>query len=282
MKTKNIIFVISAIFLFLIFPSITSAHQPRLVKEVKTTVVDPEISKAYYAKLEKTSNTYTIQSDTDFNLYVNILVPKIENQKKDVSFSITKDGKELATYLAEDHEWKEFWEEFGRNWYWMGAEYREKATPGTYEITVWSSQNDSKYSLAIGEIETFDSKESMNALKLIPEIKKNFFEESPITFLLSPFGWSYILILFVLSFIFGFLYRFILKKFSKKSQGRGSKNINKKDRYLRFGFGIALFILAITTSWSPYLFFFSGFCFFEAIFSWCGFYAAIGKRSCPL
>ncbi len=282
MNKKNIFLFISTLFLFLIFPVIVSAHQPRIVEGTSTQVIDPEISKAYYAKLEKTSNTYTIQSDTDFNLYVNILVPKIENQKKDVSFSITKDGKELATYLAEDHEWKEFWEEFGRDWYWMGAEYKAQATPGTYEVTVWSSQNDSKYSLAIGEIEAFDFKEGINALKRIPQIKSDFFEESPISFFLSPFGWSYILIVFVLSFIFGFCYKFILSKISKSSKTQGLKNIGKRDRIIRLIFGITLLFIAILTDWNPFTLFLSGFCFFEVIFSWCGFYAAIGKRSCPL
>ena len=41
-------------------------------------------------------------------------------------------------------------------------------------------------------------------------------------------------------------------------------------------------LLAITTTWSPILIFFSGFALFEAIFSWCGFYAAMGKNTCPV
>lgn len=32
----------------------------------------------------------------------------------------------------------------------------------------------------------------------------------------------------------------------------------------------------------PKTIFFSGFAFFEAIFSWCGFYATIGKNTCPV
>jgi hypothetical protein len=30
------------------------------------------------------------------------------------------------------------------------------------------------------------------------------------------------------------------------------------------------------------LIFFSGFALFEALFSWCGFYAALGKSTCPI
>jgi Na+-transporting NADH:ubiquinone oxidoreductase subunit NqrB len=48
------------------------------------------------------------------------------------------------------------------------------------------------------------------------------------------------------------------------------------------GIGIALLVWAITTSWNPLLIFFSGFLFFEALFSWCGLYAALGKNTCPL
>lgn len=60
------------------------------------------------------------------------------------------------------------------------------------------------------------------------------------------------------------------------------QNIGRADRILRLVLAIALFVLAITTNWSPILIFFSGFALFEAIFSWCGFYAAIGKNTCGI
>jgi hypothetical protein len=85
-----------------------------------------------------------------------------------------------------------------------------------------------------------------------------------------------------LGFVGGLLYRFILKRLAKGT-GRGRpQNIGVADRVVRAGFGVALLTLAITISWSPFLLFFSGFCFFEAMFSWCGFYAAIGKNTCPV
>jgi TM2 domain-containing membrane protein YozV len=63
---------------------------------------------------------------------------------------------------------------------------------------------------------------------------------------------------------------------------RVAKNIGKSDRLLRAVIGAGLLLWAITTTWSPILIFFSGFAFFEAIFSWCGFYAAMGKNTCPV
>jgi Na+-transporting NADH:ubiquinone oxidoreductase subunit NqrB len=61
-----------------------------------------------------------------------------------------------------------------------------------------------------------------------------------------------------------------------------SKNSGTGDRLLRLLIGAALLVWAITTDWSPILIFFSGFAIFEAVFSWCGFYAALGKSTCPV
>ena len=91
-----------------------------------------------------------------------------------------------------------------------------------------------------------------------------------------------LLIYLGLGFIVGFLYRAILKKFAKNSPHGLTKNIGKSDRWMRALLGIALLVWAVLTNWSPVLITASGFCFFEAMFSWCGFYAAIGKTTCPI
>lgn len=267
----------------LLVASPVSAHQPRVVNNTPVTVIDPEVSKAYYAQLKGQPDIYTFRTDKTFNLYVNVLVPDIAGQTKQVSAQIVKDGKEVKVLDGLSTEWKKFDEPFGHDTYWMGPEYRDsQATAGNYEIKIFSPNNDSKYSLAIGEIEAFDAKESINALLVIPQLKKNFFNKSPIDFILSPFGIAQIVILFVLAFVIGFLYRFILRKITKSQSRKLVKNLGKSDRLLRLAIGAGLLLLAITTSWSPILIFFAGFAFFEAIFSWCGFYAAIGKNTCPL
>jgi hypothetical protein len=110
---------------------------------------------------------------------------------------------------------------------------------------------------------------------------------------LSVFSFTlgYILFIYILAFIFGFLYRFILRFlvktyptvfYSKQWTVRGKRmNIGKNDRIIRMVVGIILLVMAIP-SLNPVLLFFSGFCFFETIFSWCGFFALIGKNSCPI
>jgi len=274
------VFSILAIGVF-VLPSPASAHQPRLVETSEITVVDPAVSKAYYGKLVGEPAVYTISADKPFALYVGVLVPDIAGQKKDVSAVILKEGEEIAVLEGIGFEWKQFLEPFGHDTYWQGPEYKAQASAGDYEIRVWSINNDSKYSLAIGEIEAFDFKETLNALTLIPQLKKDFFNKSGVDFILSPFGWGYILIMYIVAFIFGFLYRFILKKFASSTARGLQKNIGKYDRAIRLAIWLALLLLAITTSWSPWLLFFSGFALFEAIFSWCGFYAALGKNTCP-
>jgi len=268
--------------IFTLTPSLASAHQPRIVESRLTTVLEPEVSKAYYGMLTGEPDVYVIHAPAPFDLYVGVLVPDIAGQKKDVSAAVLKDGTQIAVLDGATFAWTQFFEPFGYDTYWQGPEYKARAEPGTYEIRVWSSNNDSKYSLAIGEIEAFDMKEGLNALTLIPQIKKDFFNESPIGFIFSPMGWGLIVILYVLAFIVGFVYRTILKKFAKNSVRGVSKNIGKSDRFIRFAIGIALLLWAITTTWSPIFIFFSGFAFFEAIFSWCGFYAALGKNTCHL
>lgn len=269
--------------LFVCIPTLASAHQPRIVQGTQTTVIEPTISKAYYGQLKGTPDVFTILATSSFPLYVNILVPDIARQQKDVSATITKDGQVVATLDGTQFTWKTMFEPFGYDHYFQGPEYKATAEAGTYVITVSSVHNDSKYSLAIGEAENFDFKEIKNALTLVPQLKRDFFEESPASFILSPFGWGMILILYALAGAFGFAYRFILKQFAKQSSVRkASRNIGTPDRLLRFLIGIGLLALAITTTWSPILIFFSGFALFESFFSWCGFYAAIGRSTCPI
>jgi hypothetical protein len=270
------------LFIIIVTPLIAHAHQPRITESQQTIVVDPEISKAYYGTLTNKPDAYIINASEPFELYVNLLVPDTKNQKKDVSAVIIKNGNEIAVLEASNVTWEKFYEPFGADWYWRGPEYTAQADAGTYEIIVWSSNNDSKYSLAIGKKEAFDFKETKNALRLIPQLKKDFFETSRLGFIKSPFGWGLVLILYIFAFITGFLYRLILKKIFPGTSRGLHKNIGKNDRIMRLIIAVLLLLWAMSTSWNPIIIFFSGFTLFEAIFSWCGFYAAIGKTTCPL
>lgn len=281
-RNKITPFLGALFFVSVILPGVASAHQPRIVSDNPVYVTEPEVSKAYYDTLAGESVVYRIVAAEPFELYVNVLVPDIAEQKKDVSALITKDGNEIASLEGSTYEWKKFFEEFGYDSYWMGPEYRARAEAGTYEVRVWSSDNDSKYSLAIGEKEAFDFKESLNAYTLIPLIKRDFFNESPATFIFSPLGWGLVVVVYIAAFAVGFAYRFALKLLAKGTVRGAGKNIGVQDRLLRLFISVALLAFAITTSWNPLVLFIAGFALFEAIFSWCGFYAALGKSTCPI
>ncbi len=281
---KNALAIILIFFILDIggYPTTASAHQPKIVETKDIVITNPEISKAYYGLLSGEPHIYTISAIEDFDLYVNVLVPDIEGQKKAVLADISRDGKSIAVLDANDKEWTKFFEPFGQSTYWKGPEYRARAEADEYTIRVWSTENNIKYSLAIGEIEAFDGKAGVNALLLIPDLKRHFFNQSPISFIFSPLGWGYIFVMYVFAFTVGIIYRAILKKVAKGSLRGVHKNIGKSDRIIRLVISVGLIVWAITTSWSPILLFFSGIALFEAIYSWCGFYAALGKNTCPV
>lgn len=257
------------------------AHQPRIIESIDTIVTEPAISKAYYGQLEGEPHTYRISSDQPFNLYVNVLVPDIDGQKKDVSAVILRNGGELAVLDGVGFSWRQFFEEFGHDMYWKGPEFHERADAGEYEIRVWSSDNDSKYALAIGETEQFDLTEGLYALGVIPYLKRDFFNESPIGFILSPLGWGLIVVLYACAGIVGTLVRFIPARLFPRTRFASTRNLGTGDRIVRILIAIALLLIAITTSWNPLLIFISGFAFFEALSRWCVVYTILHKNTCP-
>ena len=269
--------------LVLLLPMMALAHQPRIVESAMTVVIDPEISKAYYSELNGAPQIYTIDEPGDFDLYVNLLVPDKAGQSRNILAVVTRDGESapVVTLGGVGFAWESFYEPFGNDTYLKGPEYRAHVAAGRYTIRVTSPDTSIKYSLAVGEIEAFDVAETLSAIHAIPLIKRDFFGESPVSFLYSVMGAGFIAIMFALSWVFGFLYRWLMKSFTTKKFGK-PRNIGRYDRLLRALLGVVIFVFAIMTSWSPLLFFFSGFCFFEAIFSWCGFYAAIGRDTCPI
>jgi hypothetical protein len=91
-----------------------------------------------------------------------------------------------------------------------------------------------------------------------------------------------LLAMFALATAVSLIYRAIMMHIAKKNIHGAAKNIGKNDRRIRYILGLAALIAAIILDWNPILLFIAGFNFFQAVFSWCGFYAAIGKNTCPI
>ena len=153
------------------------AHQPYLIgKESTVTVVDPEVSKAYYAELNGSPAVYTLTSDKPFELYANILVPDIVGITKDFSAVIrAKDGKEIVKIDGEHFQWEHWYEDFAGDWYWKGPEFKQTIPAGTYTITVSNPTNSGKYVLAPGEAEVFTLGGTPHTIKEIYSVKTKFF-----------------------------------------------------------------------------------------------------------
>ena len=267
-KTNNLIIVIVILFLILVsWPLKVLAHQPRLVEMEKINVTEPEISKAYYGNLSGKPHIYTISTSSPIDLYVNVLVPFIEGPEKNVIVKILKGEQLMGILSPKKGDWKEFFEPFGHSMYWKGPEFKVRADAGKYKIHVKSTEKSIRYVLATGEIEAFDGPESLNAILLIPKLKKDFFEESPLSFILSPLGWGYVLLLQLLVILTGFVISKILNisriKFQTKYFQSSAKNIIICGVF----FWVTILFFAIQTSWHPLLIMMSGLALFIALIS---------------
>jgi hypothetical protein len=186
----------SLIILLIVFLSIcaVSAHQPRLEVGVNSSmnnpivVQNPEISQAFYGDLNGQPDYYKITSDKPFKLYVNLLVPQSPGISGDfVSAQITdSSGKAIALLDGTKSNWTPMFEEFGGDYYLQGPEFVQNVNAGTYYIKIFNANNSGKYSLVVGNIESFPPDESLKALVLIPLLKEQIFGK-PVTTLFFEF-----------------------------------------------------------------------------------------------
>lgn len=185
-KIKYILFL-----LFLALPVIASAYQPRLVSEDAQVVKikNPEVSQAFYDTLDGQPAVYKISAEESFNLYVEILVPDIEDHRKDFIIEIngippiTSSVIPLHSILdGQNYSWTEFHEEFTGDDYWSGPKFSNQegglVSEGDYTITVSNKDNAGKYVLVVGYIEEFPKEEIESAAEIIPIIKTEFFGKS--------------------------------------------------------------------------------------------------------
>ncbi len=268
-RNTNNLRIVMVIFLLILvsWPLEVLAHQPRLVIMEKININEPEISKAYYGNLSGKPHIYTVSTSSPIDLYVNVLVPFIEGPEKNVTVKIFKGEQPIGILSPKKADWKEFFEPFGQSMYWKGPEFKLRAEAGKYKIHVQSTEKNIRYVLATGEIEAFDGPESLRAISLIPELKKKFFEESPLSFILSPLGWGYVLILQLSALLMGFVISKILNISRIKFQTSYFQRWAKKIMIYGVFFWATFLFFSIQTSWHPLLIIISGLSLFMAIIS---------------
>jgi hypothetical protein len=173
----------------LVFVHVKAAHAHRPVvvknkgsKENPVLVEKPEISWAFYGKLQGQPHYFRIFSPVPFNLYINILVPDYNPEgdlvpMHDMSFDLLKEDALLFSAHGLESSWRRFYEEYGKDHYYWGPEFDKDVEPGTYYIRVFNSSNSGKYSLAIGKIEKFNFFTIIGAMIKAKSLDRWFFKE---------------------------------------------------------------------------------------------------------
>ena len=129
---------------------------------------------------------YRIESDSRFEFYVGITVPKIYNCpiSKKFSFEVLDEDFELIERKdGENFNWWSWYEKHGEKWYWIGPEIGEKFKSnrfnkeGTYYLRVYNKTNTGQYVLAVGEIESFPISVIIRMLFTMPKINSTFWDD---------------------------------------------------------------------------------------------------------
>ncbi len=217
--------LILACFLLLSAPPAALAHLPRMVMDDQLVKVqEPEISQAFYARLEGSPDIYEIRQGKDFLLYVNLLVPELPEIRTDIQarvLRVKEDSSEmiLAVLDGTAHRWEEFYEPFAGDRYLKGPEFSKNVPAGLYRIEVFSLQNRGKYVLSVGKQEVFTPAEMIHTVRTLPALKQDFFEKSPLIAFFNLIGLFMLILVAVLVLAF-FLARWGINKLRRRSSAR--------------------------------------------------------------
>lgn len=180
-----------------------AAHQVRLVEGHDTTVKRPDISQAFYAVLDGSPHTYNIHTQEELLVYVGLLVPDLPAIEKGFCVEVFSDGPGEGSLLlrldGERSTWSPFFEPFAGDRYWKGPEAETTVSPGSYTVRVSGINNRGKYVLAIGKEEGFSLSDIVHTVRVLPALKRDFFDKSPLTAYINLVG------LFMLLGLLGFV-----------------------------------------------------------------------------
>jgi len=201
---KSLVFFILVTFFV---PFTIFAHQPNFIdKQIQIINAEPEISKAYYGELIGSKAVYQIYATSSLKLYVQILSPKIPNSSRDFNVLIKDDKQNIIANLSTStNNWLSWYEDYGGDWYWQGPSFKGVIPAGAYSLIVSNPNNIGRYSLAIGEIESFPANQFFNTIQQLYTIKTKFFNESWYGIFFGIIGRYLLLSLIVLVIIIIFL-----------------------------------------------------------------------------
>jgi len=218
------LYLFVAVALFLSLAGNACAYIPRIVSGDKVLVLSPEPSQTFYGELKGQAAEFDISSASQFNLFVNIMVPKSSNPDGRYAVNIfqVRDGKdELISFLDPGSLiWQEIWEGNGRDLYFKGPEFDRQLEPGDYKIVVTGNNNQGQYALVIGKNQAIPFDEIWKMYYVLPLLKINYFHSSVFEFLKTPFvllGAMAVVVVFLFIDIIFYLIGKAIKKTKPKS-----------------------------------------------------------------
>ncbi len=200
---------------FTAFVSAVHAHIPEVIEQTSlhdiTSIDDPELSQAFYGRLNGYPHTYEIRSKVPFELHVQILLPEIRGVSEELSSIVIKETgfrgrvSEVSRLLGRDATWESFYEPWGGDRYRKGGELTQEVEAGIYRIEMSTPNNETPYVLVVGKREDFGGVGYFEMIGRIATVKE-FYGKSKLTVIQSPYVYGP-LILVVLSGVLYYVYR---------------------------------------------------------------------------
>jgi hypothetical protein len=164
--------------MFLMLASPAEAHQPRIVGyKSNNQILDVQTSQAFYGKLAGSPARFLLGNDKPFNLYVQITSPDVPDAHQDWQVRIKRFGGNWSRSLPTRKPWEKMFEPFGGDHYLLGGELDTKVPAGLYEIKVSRPGMRGTYVLVVGKAEHFGAGDAVRALRDIPIIKHDYFNQ---------------------------------------------------------------------------------------------------------
>lgn len=278
---KKIIFLL--IFLFGSVGTHAFAYVPYIIEQGPISVENPETSHMFFDTLSGSPRIYRIESEEEFDLFIKIFAPKKTNET--FSGYVSRVDGDLETFVGVLDEksvsWEISYKPLEGDWYRNGPEFNGRVPRGIYRISIFNEENKGQYALSIGSKNSFSVSHMARMMAFLPKLKSDFSGTSHFSMFLSPFGWAWSVIIAVCIILAWKAIFFIGEKYiviSEYTKERFKKNLGKKDRRIRFYFGLAVFVFGVGF-WNWGLMGVGGFFLFEAFFGWSAIYALLEKNT---
>ena len=156
------------------------------------SIKNPELSQVFEDNLKGKPKDYFIDSASNFELYINILVPEFANMQGRYSVTVSlvegSNTKQIAELDGGTATWQVFYNSFDRDWYWKGPELDTQLSAGKYKVEVYSKDNQGEYVLVVGKNKSYGIMTILNNLWQLPLLKVTFLKTSVMQFFLTPIG----------------------------------------------------------------------------------------------